>query len=303
MADFVDVGGVKILVASETWAEEITEVGDQSELSMTGRPIESRSALVRLWTGQGTRTSPAKDSIASANRPAYWEGFRRWIEGWGQFFPTLAGVAASGLVLGNQVNVAAGQITSGNFVYFSGQYAMRVRRGFTVTSKTGWSFGFKRTFIGGEVQAAGSHWCVATGKTAFTQGVAANPAGIVQYVDGAASNFNVGNLADVNGSQFQIYGKKTDNTNSAITYSDLFFLPLQLPSSWVSQIYTNLISAGFAFPSLPRQKLSGQWLINEDNPVEVLGHVQKIQQRVGFLAGDSAQSNDLRELAFTFTEA
>jgi hypothetical protein len=311
VTDFLDVGGVRLLVAAESWSEQQLDPGDLAAngdgLSMTGRPLESRASITRIWRGTGTRDGPAKDNIASAKRPAYWEMLRRWVEGWGQFYPTLAGVSASGLVLSGQANVSAGQITSGNFVTFIAVDKMRVRRGYQLGSKNGWTMGFKRTFIAGETQAAGVHWCVATGDStaSYNQGVSANPAGVTQYVDGAAASFNVGNLTQVSGStsNFRVYGKKTDNTNSAITYSDLFFLPYQLPSNFVSQIWTNLINAGIAFPSLPRQKLTGQWLTNEDNTIEVIARVNNIRQRVGFLKGDSVQSNDLRELDFTFIEA
>jgi hypothetical protein len=314
VADFLDVGGVKTLVAAESWQEERIPVGDYAgggdALSMSGRPIETRAAIVRRWTGQTPRDMMQKQGNAQNVTPQAWERMIRWLEGWGQsFIGTLGNPSGAGIALTPAAGISAGQVVSGSSCGFTTAYSMNVRRGFDPTSNNGWTFGFKRTFTAGEAQAAGSHWCVATGRVVYAQSsVTLNPAGVTQYVDGAAANFNAGAITNVTAfssgtGAFNIFGFKTDGvTGQATTFTDIFFVPFQMPANWISQIWTNLINAGVTFPNLPKQKLSGQWLTNEVAPVEVIGRLLKIQQRVGTPDGQTWQ-NDLREMDVSFQEA
>lgn len=307
--DFIHIGGVKFLVQPESWEETRLQVGDIADsgdgIAMSGRPIESRAAIVRQWKGSTLRDAPAKDSIPQASNPKHFENMIRWVEGWGQLFPLLTNVySGAGVALTPATSFAGGAISSGLNLALQTQYTMRVRRGFVETAPMGWSLGFKKTFAAGEAPfIAGSHWCVATGAVVYAL-ASGNPAGVTQYVDGVASNFNVGNLSDNGGSSagtFRLYGKLTTGTNANVTYSDFFFVPFQIPATWVLQIYTNLISAGRTFPVLPRQKLDGQWLSIESAPVEAIGRVLTIHQRVGTPAKQTWQ-NDLRELDLQLTE-
>jgi hypothetical protein len=325
MADFLDIGGVKFPTAVDDWEEQEIDVGDVAKdeggLSLSGRPIEASAALVRMWHGSLTRSLLTQQGITGdpySNNGAKFERAKRWIRGWGQCFPCTglsSGVprAGSGLTLGPAANVTMANsggpygtgkatVSSSASIGFTHTYAMRQRRGFSPTGAMGFTIGFLRNFLAAEALAAGQHWIVATGAATFAQG-SGNPAGITQYVDGAAANASLGNYAAVSATQMLLYGKKSDGvTNSAVEYADVFMLPYQLPASWIASIWTNLINAGTKrpFPVLPRQKLSGQWLTFESAPVEAIGHVDKTQRRVGMAGGVFA--NDLREIPLAFVE-
>src|SRR5262249_48060201 len=105
------------------------------------------------------------------------------------------------------------------------------------------------------------HTMMAKGAVAMTpvsMGGVTNPAGVTQYVDGVAGNFQFGNTLSVLSTTpfVAIMGFTTSiNLANAVDYDDFWFFPAQVPDAWIPQI--NTFKNSFPFSLWPRVKIQG----------------------------------------------
>lgn len=302
---YLKLNGVTIPTVAGSVHEAFEDIGSDDVDGIIGNVMRQRTRQRRVWTFQTPHMTATK-ALA----------MRRWVEGFGMRWPRLyqtgnvSAYSSTGVTTavssGVRTLTATGgpsttpervTIASGGYEGFRLQSRMGVHRvagwspsvdGFTIICWRYWT-----TAEG--VGANGWYRTIITGTTTFTRGTSANPASVTQYRNGASGSYNLGRCFNVATATpyVSLHGYLNTNTAAAVDFSDVVFLPYEIPSSWVSEI--NTFQAAYPMSDLPRMWLTGDG-IPDASPVSVVGRVRAMSQMPMVLEGAHAATNRTLEI-------
>ncbi len=289
---FLKINGVTIPVAADSFEEESIAIGDIFNMGITGGGFGSQSATKRRWTFQ---TTPIERVEA--------EKFRQWIEGRQQVFPLADTASLSIIKSGDGVSMTGSslaystpgkhdgyaQVGSGTMASALMRNKLYLPNGWTPT--TGWTHGVwsYRTIASDGTPADAWYDYVATGAIEVTRGSAANPVGVTQYRDGVAGSYSWGNWSSVrnSGDLVGFGGYRAGGLAAAKNYEDFFFLPYEIPSTWIAELTT--FRQSYTMGLAPVVKATGDWFVESD-PINVICRVRATKQLNAKLRGASSHS-------------
>jgi hypothetical protein len=287
---FLTINGVTLKnVSIEEGPENIGEVGGRG---IIGNVLRTRTAKLRSWrvatpimtnaearavrgllegNGQSWRFSEIGSDGSSYDTVLSGLGVTASVSG--AFTPALTGGRSGGPRL---------TVTSGS--RFGVRMAQRVgvlRRG-GWTPADGYTLMMWRSFDAGTEGISGFNHVVVKGAVDFA--ATANPVGLKQFVNGISGSYSLGNALGVSASSpyVALHGKRITAANGDVDFSDVVFLPFEVPDDFVAQLYAFAQTSLYA--RLPRALAHGSF-IDDASPIEVVCEVRSIPQHMGNVDG------------------